>query len=127
DRLCEGGAVPRGVMAIGVHPDSSGVPHRIGYLERLYRHVLGKPGVLHWTGEQILDWFRTQVPINTKRRGNLGPGLRRGDYLNVIPAKAGIQVPSGNKIPRSGERVDLTAQKAPCKHLSHLSGGAENE
>jgi len=21
--------------------------------------------VLHWTGEQILDWFRTQVPPHT--------------------------------------------------------------
>ena len=66
DRLYEESAVARRVMAISVHPYISGVPHRIGYLERLYRHVLGKPGVLHWTGEQILDWFRTQVPINAK-------------------------------------------------------------
>ena len=62
DRLYEESAVARRVMAISVHPYISGVPHRIGYLERLYRHVLGKPGVLHWTGEQILDWFRGQVP-----------------------------------------------------------------
>jgi allantoinase len=62
DRLYEESAAARRVMAISVHPYISGVPHRIGYLERLYRHVLGKPGVVHWTGEQILDWFRTQVP-----------------------------------------------------------------
>jgi allantoinase len=62
ERLYEEGATSRRIMAISVHPYISGVPHRIGYLEQLYRHVLGKPGVLHWTGEQIADWFRTQVP-----------------------------------------------------------------
>jgi peptidoglycan/xylan/chitin deacetylase (PgdA/CDA1 family) len=50
------------VMAISVHPYISGVPHRIGYLERLYEHVRAKPGVLFWTGEQVLDWYRAQVP-----------------------------------------------------------------
>jgi allantoinase len=62
DRLYEESAVARRVMAISVHPYISGVPHRIAYLEQLYRYVLAQPGVLHWTGEQIADWFRTQVP-----------------------------------------------------------------
>ena len=62
ERLYEESAVSRRIMAISVHPYVSGVPHRITYLEQLYRHVLVKPGVLHWTGEQIADWFRTQVP-----------------------------------------------------------------
>ena len=66
DRLYEESAASRRVMAISVHPYVSGVPHRIRHLEELYRHVLGKPGVLHWTGEQILDWFRTQVPVKTQ-------------------------------------------------------------
>jgi len=61
DRLYEESLVSRRVMAISVHPYVSGVPHRIRYLEELYRYVLAKPGVLHWTGGQILDWFRTQV------------------------------------------------------------------
>src|SRR6266700_69328 len=61
DRLYQDSASAVRVMAISVHPYISGVPHRIGYLEQLYRHVLGKPGVVHWTGEQILDWFRTQT------------------------------------------------------------------
>jgi len=45
------------VMAIAVHPYITGVPHRIRYLEELYQHILGKPGVVHWTGEAIADWF----------------------------------------------------------------------
>lgn len=45
------------VMAISLHPYISGVPHRIRYLEALYRHILDQPGVLHWTGEAIVDWY----------------------------------------------------------------------
>ena len=52
-------------MAISVHPYISGVPHRIRYLEQLYEYVLAKPGVLHWTGGQILDWYRAQVPASS--------------------------------------------------------------
>jgi hypothetical protein len=37
-----------------------GVPHRIRYLEELYRYILAKPGVVHWTGAEIANWFRTQ-------------------------------------------------------------------
>jgi peptidoglycan/xylan/chitin deacetylase (PgdA/CDA1 family) len=46
------------VMAISIHPYISGAPHRIGYLEKLYEHMLAHPGVLMWTGEQILDWYK---------------------------------------------------------------------
>jgi allantoinase len=48
-------------MAISIHPYITGVPHRIGWLEKLYAHVASKPGVLMWTGEQILDWYLTQT------------------------------------------------------------------
>jgi allantoinase len=48
------------VMAISIHPYITGVPHRIGWLEKLYAHVASKPGVLMWTGEQILDWYLAQ-------------------------------------------------------------------
>jgi hypothetical protein len=63
DRLYEESALSCRVMAIAVHPYISGVPHRIRYLEELYRHVLGKPGVVHWTGEAIADWFRATALI----------------------------------------------------------------
>jgi len=66
DRLYEESAASARVMAISVHPYISGVPHRIAQVEELYRYVLGKPGVVHWTGEQILDWFRTQVSVKAK-------------------------------------------------------------
>jgi hypothetical protein len=48
------------LMAISLHPYISGVPHRIAYIERLYEHIRAQPGVLFWTGEQILDWYLAQ-------------------------------------------------------------------
>lgn len=62
DRLwLDGRGAPR-VMAISIHPYLTGVPHRIKYLEMLYDHILAHDGVVMWTGEQILDWYRSQVP-----------------------------------------------------------------
>lgn len=62
DRLyLDGKTAPR-VMAISIHPYLTGVPHRIKYLEMLYDHILGHEGVVMWTGAEILDWYRTQVP-----------------------------------------------------------------
>jgi len=46
------------VMAISLHPYLSGVAHRIKYVEAIYEHIGRHPGVLFWTGEQILDWYR---------------------------------------------------------------------
>ena len=57
DRLYKESAASARVMAISVHPYISGVPHRIGYIEKLFEHILHAPGVLVWTGEQILDWY----------------------------------------------------------------------
>ena len=48
------------VMAISMHPYLTGAPHRIKYLEKIYEHIMAKPGVLMWTGEQILDWYLSQ-------------------------------------------------------------------
>ena len=36
--------------------------HRIKYLEMLYDYILGHEDVVMWTGAEILDWYRTQVP-----------------------------------------------------------------
>ena len=58
DRLYAEGEKSARVMAISVHPYITGVPHRIGYLEKLYEYILQRPGVAVWTGEQILDWYK---------------------------------------------------------------------
>jgi peptidoglycan/xylan/chitin deacetylase (PgdA/CDA1 family) len=57
DRLYQEGEKSARVMAISLHPYISGVPHRIGYVEKLYEYILQRPGVMLWTGEQILDWY----------------------------------------------------------------------
>ena len=60
DRLYQESEHITRVMAISVHPYISGVPHRIGHLERLYQHIQARKDVVIWTGEQILDWYLTQ-------------------------------------------------------------------
>jgi peptidoglycan/xylan/chitin deacetylase (PgdA/CDA1 family) len=62
DRLYIDGAKAPRVMAISIHPYLTGVPHRIKYLEMLYDYILGHEGVVMWTGAEILDWYRAQVP-----------------------------------------------------------------
>jgi allantoinase len=62
DRLYLEGAQSARVMAISIHPYLTGVPHRIKYLEALYDYILGHDGVVMWTGEQILDWYRSARP-----------------------------------------------------------------
>jgi hypothetical protein len=41
-----------------IHPYISGQPHRIRYLEAIYDYVRSFEGVVHWNGEQILNWYR---------------------------------------------------------------------
>jgi allantoinase len=62
DRLYIDGAKAPRVMAISIHPYLTGVPHRIKYLEMLYDYILSHEGVVMWTGAEILDWYRSQVP-----------------------------------------------------------------
>ena len=52
------GAKSARVMAIAVHPYISGVPHRIKYFEKTFAYLRKQKGVLFWTGEEILDWYR---------------------------------------------------------------------
>jgi len=35
----------------------SGQPFRIKYLERVYEYLAKFKGVVHWNGEQILEWY----------------------------------------------------------------------
>ena len=61
DRLYQEGADQPRVMAISLHPYLSGVPHRIGYLERAIDHILGHDGVAWMTGEEIASWYKGAV------------------------------------------------------------------
>ena len=57
DRLYAESAERAKFMAIAIHPYISGQPFRIGPLERIYDYVNRFDGVVHWNGEQILDWY----------------------------------------------------------------------
>jgi peptidoglycan/xylan/chitin deacetylase (PgdA/CDA1 family) len=57
DRYYEEGKQRAKIMAIAIHPYISGQPFRIKYLEQIYKKINQKKGVLHWNGEQILDWY----------------------------------------------------------------------
>ena len=58
DRLYQEGANRAKILAIAIHPYLSGQPSRIKYLEAIYEYTSKFNGVLYWTGEQILDWYR---------------------------------------------------------------------
>ena len=60
DQLYQESAEITRIMAISLHPYITGAPHRIGQLESFLSYLKEKPGVLMWTGEQILDWYRSQ-------------------------------------------------------------------
>jgi peptidoglycan/xylan/chitin deacetylase (PgdA/CDA1 family) len=45
------------VMAMACHPYLSGVPHRIGHVERTFAEILDHDGVVSWDGAKILDWY----------------------------------------------------------------------
>jgi allantoinase len=63
DRLYAEGAERPRIMAIAIHPYISGQPFRIDHLERVYAHINRQPGVLHWNGAEIYDWYTAQRPV----------------------------------------------------------------
>lgn len=62
ERLHADGAHSARIMAIAVHPYISGVPHRIKYFERILDELAKNEDVLFWTGDQILDWYKSVRP-----------------------------------------------------------------
>lgn len=60
DRLYQESSDSVRVMSISIHPFLTGVPHRIKYLEQLLDYILGHEGVVPMTGEQMLEWYKTQ-------------------------------------------------------------------
>jgi allantoinase len=62
DRLYEESAKRSKFMSIAIHPYISGQPFRIKYLEAVYDYIGKFRDVLHWNGEQILDWYLRVKP-----------------------------------------------------------------
>ena len=62
DRLYIESAESTRVLAIGVHPYVTGAAHRIKYFEQLYDYI-NRHDVVHWTGQQIYDWYADLVPV----------------------------------------------------------------
>jgi peptidoglycan/xylan/chitin deacetylase (PgdA/CDA1 family) len=60
DQLYEESSDRPKVMAIAVHPYISGMPHRIRHLRAAYEYFNRFEGVVHWNGEQLLDWHQQQ-------------------------------------------------------------------
>jgi peptidoglycan/xylan/chitin deacetylase (PgdA/CDA1 family) len=58
ETLLSEGATNARVMAIAVHPYITGVPHRIGYFNKLLTHLKQVEGVWITTGSEILDWYK---------------------------------------------------------------------
>ncbi|MGH7097787.1 MAG: polysaccharide deacetylase family protein [Stellaceae bacterium] len=62
EQLYSDAAASARVMALVVHPYIMGVPHRLKYFRTALAHMRARPGVLFWTGAEILDWYRAQQP-----------------------------------------------------------------
>ncbi len=45
------------VLPIGLHPHLMGVPHRIGYLERMLDDLMARDDTVFMAGGEIADWF----------------------------------------------------------------------
>jgi allantoinase len=60
------------IMALVAHPYIMGAPHRLRYFREAIEHLQSRPGVVFWTGEEILEWYlgaadhnSTNVPPET--------------------------------------------------------------
>src|ERR1700682_2999741 len=63
DRLYEESGDRPKILSLAIHPYISGQPFRIKYLEAIYDYVNKFEGVVHWNGEQILDWYNGQNAV----------------------------------------------------------------
>ena len=66
DRVCAESKSRAKVMSIAVHPYISGTPYRIKYFEQVLA-ALRKPGVVFWTGEQIMNWYAAKAAASAAR------------------------------------------------------------
>lgn len=57
------------VMALVVHPYIMGVPHRLKWFRKIFERLSARKDVLFWTGEQILDWHRSEKARHASQGG----------------------------------------------------------
>jgi allantoinase len=60
DQLYEDSINSARVMALVVHPYIMGAPHRLKWFRKVFERLSARKDVLFWTGEQILDWHRSE-------------------------------------------------------------------
>ncbi len=63
DRLYQDADSNVRVMAISLHPYLTGVPHRIGYFEKLIDHIMGHDKVAWMKGEEIAAWYKAEARL----------------------------------------------------------------
>ena len=64
DQLYEDSRESARVMALVVHPYIMGAPHRLKWFRKIFERMSARKDVLFWTGEQILDWHRSEAARN---------------------------------------------------------------
>jgi allantoinase len=65
DQLIEDATATPGstrIMCFTLHPYIMGVPHRAREIRRILEHVCNRDDTFVWTGEEILDWYKTVRP-----------------------------------------------------------------
>jgi peptidoglycan/xylan/chitin deacetylase (PgdA/CDA1 family) len=60
EQLYDDAAASARIMALVVHPYIMGAPHRLKYFRNALTRIREYPDVVFWTGEEIVDWYRTQ-------------------------------------------------------------------
>ena len=60
EQLYDDAAGSARIMALVVHPYIMGAPHRLKYFRNALTRIREYPDVVFWTGEEIVDWYRTQ-------------------------------------------------------------------
>jgi allantoinase len=63
DRLYAEGEHRAKIFPLAIHAYISGQPHRIKHLEAIYDYTRRFDGVLYWTGEEILEWYRKAASV----------------------------------------------------------------
>ena len=64
DRVYKEGAERPRIMAIAIHPYISGQPHRIAYLEQVYKHINAHKKVAHMNGAEIYTHYNKLMKVH---------------------------------------------------------------